>query len=368
MSQLDTHYMQRALALAELGRYITRPNPSVGCVLVKDGDVVAEGHTQEVGKAHGEKVALASAGERARGATAYVTLEPCSHFGRTPPCADALIDAGVKRVVYAMQDPFDKVAGAGIARLKAAGIEVDGPLLENEAYRMNAGFFRRVSGGDAWVVVKTAASLDGAVAMATGESKWITGAAARGDVQKLRAQSCAIITSADTVIADDAKLTLRKAELELPQDLTERAINVAPLRVVLDTRGRLSGHEAIFSSDAPTLWVTGLDVSITNTNVEHLSLACGPDGHIDLALLVRTLTERGCNQLMVEAGAKLVSAFFAAKLVDEWVLYQAPMLLGQNTKPMLNIANTQLAQAQRFNIESISQVGEDIRYQLLPRE
>jgi len=367
MSSSDTHYMQRALALAELGRYITRPNPSVGCVLVKDGLIVGEGHTQEVGYAHGERVALAQAGAKAAGATAYVTLEPCSHFGRTPPCADALIEAGIKRVVYAMEDPFDQVSGSGVARLRAAGIEVAGPLLEKAAYRMNAGFFRRITGGRAWVLVKTAASLDGAVAMASGESKWITGAEARRDVQKLRAQSCAIITSVDTVLADDAKLTLRKAELELPQGLRDRALKVAPLRVVLDTHGRLTGKEAIFSDDAPSLWVTSPSASVANDVSEHLTIECDSSGHLNLEQLVEVLTRRGCNQLMVEAGAKLATAFFTAKLVDEWVLYQAPVVLGEDTQPMLRVAYTQLAQAARFKIDSISQVGEDVRYRLLPR-
>ncbi len=363
MNANDTQYMLRAIELALAGRYITRPNPSVGCVVVKEGRVIAEAHTQEAGSFHAERVALANAGRDAIGATVYVTLEPCSHYGRTPPCTDALIEANVSRVVYAMQDPYVEVSGRGLSALRKAGIEVDGPLLAEQARKVNPGFFRRVSHGLPWLVIKSASSIDGATALASGESKWITGAESRRDVQKLRARSCAIITGVDSIIADDSRLTIRKEELDLDEDIKRRCMKLPPKRIILDSRGRLSGNEVIFNKDAATYWITGPGIIVPENGSTHVQLKI-VHGSICLHSVMAYLAELGCNQVMLEAGATLTAAFLATDLVDEWILYQAPVVLGSNTRPVVDLTIASLDEALRFKIDGIERFGHDVRYQL----
>ncbi len=253
LTDLDSQFMARALRLAERGRYTTMPNPRVGCVIVLDGQLVAQGWHKRAGDAHAEVNALREAGEKARGATAYVTLEPCNHTGRTGPCSQALIDAGIARVVFAMEDPNPKVVGEGLERLRAAGVEVAGPLLEDEARALNPGYIRRMERGMPWVRSKLAMSLDGRTAMASGESKWVTGRRAREDVQRLRARSCAIISGVDTVLMDQAALTVRADELKL--DDAEVIAQRQPLRVVLDSRGRMTPEAPLFQHPGPVLLV-----------------------------------------------------------------------------------------------------------------
>ncbi|MBO9715570.1 MAG: bifunctional diaminohydroxyphosphoribosylaminopyrimidine deaminase/5-amino-6-(5-phosphoribosylamino)uracil reductase RibD, partial [Pseudoxanthomonas sp.] len=316
----DHAFMVQALALAARGLYTARPNPMVGCVIARDGKVVGEGWHPRTGEPHAEVFALRQAGERARGATAYVTLEPCAHFGRTPPCADALVQAGVARVVAAMRDPFPRVDGAGFARLQAAGIEVASGLLEAQARELNHGFLSRVQRGRPWLRVKLAASLDGRTALASGESKWITGESARADVQRWRARSAAILTGADTVLADDPALTVR---------LEEPAEFVAPLRVVLDTRLRSLARGRVRDGGAPTLYLHGSGaVPPVGVEAEFAAVPLLQDGRPDLAAALRLLGERGLNEVQVEAGPVLCGALLRAGLVDELLLYQAPLLLG----------------------------------------
>src|SRR5690606_21527229 len=315
----DLRHMHRALELARQGLFTTTPNPRVGCVLVRDGDVVGEGYHVRAGGPHAERHALAMAGERARGATCYVTLEPCSHTGRTGPCVDALIEAGIVRVVAAMQDPHDRVAGEGFDKLRAVGIAVQSGLLEHEARALNPGFIKRMESGRPFVRVKLAMSLDGRTAMASGESKWITGADAREDVQRLRAQSCAIITGVGTVLADDPSLTVR------PQDWRAMVYPDSdvrqPLRVVLDRQLRTPVTARLLGEPGATLIVSALDpapqtvAALQSEGAELLHLPASGSG-IDLAQLLDELGRRQCNEVLVEAGPTLAAAFISEQLVD----------------------------------------------------
>lgn len=260
-SVLDNQMMSRAIQLARKGFYTTRPNPSVGCVIVNDNQIVGEGYHQKAGEPHAEVHALRMAGELARGATAYVTLEPCSHYGRTPPCALALINIGVKRVVVAVEDPNPQVGGRGIQMLRDAGIQVDVGLHRDEAYALNLGFMKRMESGLPWVTVKLAASLDGKTALSNGVSKWITGPEARRDVQRLRLRSCALITGIETVLADDPSLNVRYSELgSLRAQLSESQV-LQPLRVVLDSRARMPITAALFAIESPILLVSTVSYS-----------------------------------------------------------------------------------------------------------
>ena len=330
-SAADRSWMSRALMLAERGLYTTEPNPRVGCVLVVDGEVVGEGWHVRAGEGHAEVNALAQAGERARGATAYVTLEPCSHFGKTPPCADALIKAGVARMVAAMQDPNPQVAGNGLQRLREAGIAVECGLLEDQARALNPGFIKRMQQGLPWVRVKLAMSLDGRTAMASGESKWITGPAARADVQRLRARSGAVVSGADSVLLDDSALTVRASELGLPQDAAAAAAERQPLRVLIDSLRRVPLEQRFFREAGPTLVIS---TSAEQAADDYLAVGSellavpGADGKVDLHAVLRTLAERGCNEVLVEAGAGLSGAFWRAGLVVERLGLLAPRRLG----------------------------------------
>lgn len=363
-SAQDYQYMTRAIALAKRGHFTTSPNPRVGCVIVKDGKIVGEGFHQKAGEPHAEVYALRMAGANAEGATAYVTLEPCSHFGRTPPCAQALTDAKVAKVVAAMVDPNPKVAGRGLTMLADAGIEVAEGLLEQEARALNPGFIQLMETKRAYVRCKLAASLDGQTAMASGESKWITESAARRDVQRLRAQSCAIISSAKTVVTDNAKLTVRHSELgDLANDYSEGALR-QPVRVIIDSKGRLTPDLALFSAPFPILIVTAkLEKSQQWPHfVEQIELPNENSDGVNLDALISYLSEKGLNDLFIEAGAGLAGAFIEQNLVDELILYQAPKLMGQGNKGLVSMPNIErLADAKKLKLKQVTQVGNDIK-------
>lgn len=366
----DRAWMARALQLAERGLYTVRSNPRVGCVLVKDGVLIGEGWHARAGEGHAEVNALGAAGERARGATAYVTLEPCSHFGKTPPCADALLAAGVSRVVAAMQDPNPQVAGRGLQRLRDAGVEVSCGVLQAEAEALNRGFIRRMRGGLPWVRLKLAMSLDGRTAMASGESQWITGAAARADVQRLRARSDAVISGADAVLQDSSALTVRAEQLGLEPALAERAAAAQPLRALIDGRLRVPLDARLFQQQGPTLVVCHHDQGRAGewqaAGSELLALP-GSAGQVDLQALLAELARRGCNEVLVESGARLAGAFWQAGLVDELLLYLAPTLLGSLARPLLELPLAQMAEAPRLQISEVRAVGEDWRITARPQ-
>lgn len=354
--------MAQALRLAERGLYTARPNPCVGCVLVRDDEVVGSGWHQRAGEPHAEVFALREAGDRARGATAYVTLEPCAHQGRTPPCADALLAAGVARVVAACEDPFPAVAGRGLMRLREAGVAVESGLCAEAARDLNRGFFSRIERGRPWLRLKLAQSLDGRTALAGGESQWITGAAARADVQRWRARSAALLTAAGTARRDDPRLTVR---LEPVQECR------APLRVVLDARlDALTPGCHLLDGTAPTLVVHGTQVqppTPPSGAVEYLALPL-QQGRIDLSALMAELARRGIGELQVEAGPQLGGALFAAGLVDELLLYVAPVLLGSSALPLLELPPlAQLSERWRLQLREQRQLGGDWRLLLRPQ-
>nr|WP_238376447.1 bifunctional diaminohydroxyphosphoribosylaminopyrimidine deaminase/5-amino-6-(5-phosphoribosylamino)uracil reductase RibD [Thiobacillus denitrificans] len=348
--------MSRALQLAARGLFTTSPNPRVGCVLVKDDRIVGEGWHERAGTPHAEIHALRAAGEAARGATAYVTLEPCSHHGRTPPCAEALIDAGVSRVVAAMTDPNPLVAGGGISMLTLAGIAAEVGLMEAEARALNPGFVSRMTRRRPWVRLKTASTLDGKTALANGASQWITGEAARADVQRLRARACAILTGSGTVLADDPRMNVRDFD-----------IGRAPLRVVVDSTLRTPASAAILPAlvacrDASPATRTALEAA----GAEVIEMP-GVDGRVDLAALLALLAQRGVNEVHVEAGAALNGALLAAGLVDEWVAYLAPLAVGDDARGLFAHAPlATLAEAARFRLQDLRQIGGDLRLTLLP--
>jgi diaminohydroxyphosphoribosylaminopyrimidine deaminase/5-amino-6-(5-phosphoribosylamino)uracil reductase len=350
----DAAFMALALAQAARGIYTTSPNPSIGCVIVRDGRVIGEGFTQPPGGPHAEIFAMrdaAARGESVQGATVYVTLEPCSHFGRTPPCADALVAAGVARVVSAMVDPNPQVDGTGNDRLRAAGITVTSGVLAAEAEALNRGFISRHRRGRPWVRVKLAMSLDGRTAMASGESKWITGPQARADVQHWRARSCAIVTGAGTVLADDPELNVRElAGLAPPYR--------QPLRVVLDRRGQVPLSARVFR-DGRSLWVAGAP--------RHVALPAGVewiDSHqriTTLPALFAELARRECNEVLVEAGAELAGSVIAAGLCDELVTYVAPKLLGDRARPLVGLDIEHMRDAIGLALVSVDRFGDDVR-------
>ena len=346
--------MAQALRLAECGLNTASPNPRVGCVLVRDGKIVGEGWHERAGEPHAEVNALHAAGDVACGATAYVTLEPCSHHGRTPPCADALIEAKVARVVVAVQDPNPQVAGQGIAKLCAAGIEVECGLMEAAARELNIGFFARMTRGMPWVRSKIAMSLDGRTALANGESKWITGAAARQDVQHWRARSCAVLTGIGTVLADDPQLNVRGIE-------TSRQ----PLRVVVDNDLRLPPKARLLQQRGVLVYTATQDAekidALEKTGAVVMVL---PDanGQVNIAVVLRDLAAQGCNEVLVEAGSKLNGALLEAGLVDELVLYFAPQLLGDMARGAAQLGElTRLDQRIELEWTDVRHVGKDLR-------
>lgn len=358
--QTDNYWMAQALRLAERGVYTTRPNPRVGCVIVKDNRLIAEGWHYRAGEAHAEVHALQNAGDSARGATAYVTLEPCSHTGKTGPCANALISAGISRVVYAMQDPNPLVAGRGLAILREAGIDVSGPVLEASARELNPGFIKRMEKKLPYLRCKLAMSLDGRTAMADGKSQWITSSDARSDVQRLRAQSGAIISGADTVIYDNASFTLREDEINLPN--AKDIVALPPLRVLLDSRQRVETDTKFFQHPSPILLVHALKQSTKNYPqwVESLSLP-NAEQKVDLKKLLVHLAEKQINDVLIESGATLAGAFLAAGLIDELIIYMAPKLMGSNSRPLVDLPLLDLDSAVNLQIVDIRAVGKDWR-------
>lgn len=353
-SAVDRSMMARALQLAEQGLWTTSPNPRVGCVLVRDGEIVGEGWHEKAGEPHAEVHALRAAGERARGATAYVTLEPCSHYGRTPPCAEALIAAGVSRVVAAMTDPNPLVAGKGLAMLQAAGIETASGVLENAARELNIGFVSRMTRGRPWLRLKTAASLDGKTALNNGVSQWITGPDARRDGHRWRARACAILTGYGTVRDDDPSLTVREVE-------TTRQ----PLRVIVDSRLETPATARVLQG-GPVLIAAAVDdpgkAEILRSTGAEIVFLPNSQGKVDLAELMKELGRRGINEVHAEAGCKLNGSLLRAGLVDEFLFYFAPCLIGDDANGLFNLpALTTLAGKQALQIRDVRQIGPDIR-------
>lgn len=364
----DEFFLARAFALARLGRFTTTPNPNVGCVLVREGEIVGEGYHLRAGEPHAEVHALRMAGEKAKGATAYVTLEPCSHHGRTPPCCDALVAAGVTRVVAAMQDPNPQVAGRGLYRLQQAGIDVKHGVMLAEAEAANPGFLKRMRTGFPYVQVKLGASLDGRTAMASGESQWITSKQSRQDVQRLRAESSAILSTSSTILADDPSLTVRWDELdERTQSAYPQENLRQPLRIVIDSKNRVTPQHRIISQPGNTLLARlQADDVIWPESVEQWQVP-GRDGQVDLVLLMMQLAKRQINSIWVEAGAKLAGALLQAGLVDELIVYMSPKLLGDNARGLCTLPGlTALADAPQFAFSDVRQVGPDLRLRLKP--
>lgn len=349
----DQHHMTHALELAARGLYTTTPNPRVGCVIVKNGEVIGEGWHEKAGEPHAEPVALQIAGTRAAGATVYVTLEPCAHHGRTPPCVDVLLKAKPARVVAAMQDPNPKTAGKGFEQLRAAGIQVDAGLMETEARELNIGFVSRMTRGTPWVRMKVAASLDGRTALANGQSQWITGAEARRDGHAWRARACAVLTGVGTVKDDNPQLTVRDVS-------TTRQ----PLRVVVDSRmqtplaARVLGPGTLIAAagaDVPrsvALRAQGAEVAVLPNH----------EGKVELPALLQELARRGCNEIHVEAGYKLNGSLLTEGLVDELLIYMAPCILGDTAKGMFHLPPLEnLAGRHKLKITDIRQLGDDVR-------
>ncbi|MFZ1494221.1 MAG: bifunctional diaminohydroxyphosphoribosylaminopyrimidine deaminase/5-amino-6-(5-phosphoribosylamino)uracil reductase RibD [Candidatus Competibacter denitrificans] len=361
MSSDDYRYMARALTLARRGLYGTDPNPRVGCVLVRDGAIVGEGWHERAGEPHAEAIALEEAGKKARGAMTYVTLEPCCHYGRTPPCTDALLKAGIARLVAAMPDPNPQVAGKGLAILRDAGIQVDCGLLETEARALNPGFIQRMTEGRPFIRIKLAMSLDGRTALASGESRWLTSEAARTDVQRLRARSSAILTGSGTLLADNPSLNVR-----LP------ATTRQPVRVILDTALQTPATAKTLRLPGPVLICT----AVADADAQSAVRAVGADiavlpraeRGLDLHAVMGELTRRECNEVHVEAGPTLAGALLQADLADEIVIYIAPLLLGDRARSLFQLPElTRMQECWALDILETRAVGRDWRLTLRPR-
>lgn len=361
MSSDDYRYMARALTLARRGLYGTDPNPRVGCVLVRDGAIVGEGWHERAGEPHAEAIALEEAGKKARGAMTYVTLEPCCHYGRTPPCTDALLKAGIARLVAAMPDPNPQVAGKGLAILRDAGIRVDCGLLETEARALNPGFIQRMTEGRPFIRIKLAMSLDGRTALASGESRWLTSEAARADVQRLRARSSAILTGSGTLLADNPSLNVR-----LP------ATTRQPVRVILDTALQTPATAKTLHLPGPVLICT----AVADADAQSAVRAVGADiavlpraeRGLDLHAVMGELTRRECNEVHVEAGPTLAGALLQADLADEIVIYIAPLLLGDRARGLFQLPElTRMQERWALDILETRAVGRDWRLTLRPR-
>jgi len=359
MSELtqDQIWMQRAIELARLGQYSTKPNPNVGCVIVKDGQLVGEGYHPRAGQPHAEVFALRDAGDAARGATAYVTLEPCAHYGRTPPCAKGLVEAGVARVVVACPDPNPLVAGKGVQILRDAGIQVEVGVLEQQAHQLNLGFLKAMATGQPYVRLKVASSLDGRTAMASGESKWITGNPARLDVQHWRAISAVVITGIETVLADDCQLNVR--QLAIHEDISSI---VQPKRLVLDRQGRLPLTAKLLEQPDSVMVMGPYRAELEALGVIQLEVQ-------PLDQLLRTLVQQyQLYDVLIEAGATLSTAFLQQQLVDEVISYVAPTLLGRSARAMFQAEFERMAQQLRFKLCDVTQFGDDVRLRLTPSQ
>jgi diaminohydroxyphosphoribosylaminopyrimidine deaminase/5-amino-6-(5-phosphoribosylamino)uracil reductase len=351
----EASFMAQAIRLAERGLYTTDPNPRVGCVIVQEGRVVGEGWHFQAGGPHAEVEALNMAGDRAFGATAYISLEPCCHFGKTPPCTEALLRAGIRRVVAAMLDPNPLVAGKGLQRLAEAGVETSSGLMENMAATLNPGFCKRMKSGRPWVRSKLAMSLDGRTALASGESRWITGADARRDVHRWRARSSAILTGIETVLQDDPQLTAR---LDSQEEVMQ------PVRVILDSRGRISPSARVCSDRGSTLVLTTLhdQNKASPPGVEFKTLPSGPDGRLDLQAVFDYLGQCRFNEVLVEAGSTLNGALLRENLVDEWLVYLAPVVLGDQAKGLFHLPELQRMEDRfEMSLQDVRQIGRDLR-------
>lgn len=347
--------MARALALAAQGRATTHPNPRVGCVIVRDGRVVGEGWHQRAGEPHAEVFALRAAGELARGADVYVTLEPCAHHGRTPPCADALAAAGVARVFAAVGDPFDQVAGQGFAKLRAAGIECTSGLMEAEARTLCRGFLSRIERRRPWVSLKLAMSLDGRTAMASGESRWITGAEAREDVHRLRAEAGAVLSSSETVLADDPELNVRLAIADA-QNWRQ------PDRVILDSHARVPATAKVWRGGARRFWLTTEAGANLPENVEAAVMPRDANGQVSLAAALAFLATRDINEVLVECGPRLAGSLLRAHLVDELIVYTAPKLLGDTARGLVRLPGLErLADHVALEFTAAELLGADLK-------
>ena len=355
----DVRYMKQALVLADRGRYTTDPNPRVGCIIVKAGRVIGCGWHQRAGQPHAEINALNALSDSAEGATAYVTLEPCSHFGRTPPCCDALVESGVNRVVVAMEDPNPQVSGQGIQRLRAAGIRVDTGVCEDQARQLNRGFIKRMNAQMPWVRAKVGMTLDGCTALSTGESKWITSEASRHDVQFWRAQSSCVVTGVDTVLADDPGLNVRLSATSLG---LETGPVRQPLRVVLDTHGRLQKADHFFQTEGDILLLTAVPHHPMRHRCEIISVEQNDQGELSLPHVLKVLVDCGMNDVLIEAGATLTGAFLSAGLLDELICYVAPVVFGHLgrhafTMPELLRMNDRVD----MDLAGVTQIGDDVR-------
>jgi diaminohydroxyphosphoribosylaminopyrimidine deaminase / 5-amino-6-(5-phosphoribosylamino)uracil reductase len=367
ITDFDRFAMNRALVLAARGLETTHPNPRVGCVIAQGTKIIGEGWHERAGEAHAEVAALAAvraAGLQTAGTSVYVTLEPCSHYGRTPPCVEALISAGVARVVFAVEDPNPQVSGQGAAALRAAGIAVESGLMESEAVDLNIGFMKRMMYGRPWVRLKLAMSLDGRTALSNGASQWITGEASRNDVQHWRARSSAVMTGVGTVLADDPRLNVRLPP-EKPEDEPWQ-----PLRVVLDTRLRTPADSRLFATGGEVLIMTedatrGAAFAEMGVNVEAIP-AVG--GRLDLTAVIERLGELEANEVLVEAGPTLSGELLRQGLVDELLLYVAPKLLGQQGMPLVDLPELgDLQDALGFTVAGVQRLEDDLRLRLRPR-
>lgn len=361
MQPVDFEYMARALRLAERGIYSTSPNPRVGAVVVKDGEVLGEGWHQRAGEDHAEIIALKQAGESARDADIYVTLEPCNHRGRTGPCSEALIAAGVAKVVYGHEDPNPEVAGTGLQKLKDAGIEVVGPCMQSDARALNPGFIKRMNTGMPFVRIKMAISLDGRTAMPDNNSFWITGPNARADVQRLRGRSCAVVTGWKTVKQDDASMTVRPEEFGIEEALLGSR---QPLRVLVDSQLKLEQNIKFYRTPGQILVANTQRSEMQN----HIEFSQYPEkaGHIDLEALLADLAARQCNEVLVEAGAGLAGAFFRLGVVDELIIYMAPKVMGSDSRGLFDLPLKIMDEALPVRFTDVRSVGRDIRITAVP--
>jgi len=362
----NVKYMQHAIRLAKKGLYTTKPNPCVGCVIVKDEKIVGEGWHQRAGEGHAEIHALKQAATKAKDATVFVTLEPCSHTGKTPPCVDALIHAGVKKVIVAMIDPNPLVAGSGLKKLRVAGIETEHGLLESQARELNPGFIKRMQCGRPFVRVKLAMSLDGRTAMASGESQWISGEASRNDVQRLRAQSSAILTGIDTVLADNPSMNVRLTAEQLNIDPVLEAA-MQPKRIVLDSRFRMPADVKIATLDSDCTVYTTVNVDKNKHYPFTIETIEAKDGQIDLHVLMKDLAKKEINLLHVEAGSVLSGALLKNELVDEIIIYMAPHIMGDNAKGLFHLPELEKMKDRiSLKVKDVRSIGNDIRIIALP--
>jgi len=364
VSTLDQKFMARAIEIAKKGIFSTDPNPRVGCVIVKDDNIIGEGWHEKAGEMHAEIMALESCNQSASGSTVYVTLEPCSHYGRTSPCCDALIKANVSRLFIAMKDPNPKVSGEGIRRMKSAGIHIELGLMEQESRELNPGFIKRMQTGLPWVICKMAMSLDGKTAMASGESQWITGKDSRQDIQLIRARSSAIITGSSTVKFDDPSMNARSEDFpdgSISQHQQDKMIQ--PWRVIMDSQLTVDPNSKIFKLPGQVIWATTLkvDESKNTERLRRIQISANARGKVSEKELLKWLAEQECNEVMIEAGARVTGAFINNDLVDRLAVYIAPKLLGDEARGLVNMPGIdKLSQAKQFKIVNTRLLGSDV--------